>query len=97
MSAKLNEPEIQKQLKKLNGWVLQGNQIEKKYAFKDFREGLAFLLRVAFLAEEMDHHPDIDIRYNKIFLRLTTHSVGGLTEKDFLLASKIDSIFLPNP
>lgn len=95
MSAKLNEQEIQEKLKGLNGWVLQGNQIEKQYAFKDFREGIAFLIRVAFFAEEMDHHPDIEIRYNKVFLKLTTHSAGGITEKDFHLAQRIDSINLP--
>lgn len=95
MSAKLNADEIREWLTKLNGWDLQENQIQKKYAFKDFREAIAFLIRVAFLAEQMDHHPDIDIRYNKIFLKLTTHSAGGLTEKDFHLAHQIDSIKLP--
>jgi 4a-hydroxytetrahydrobiopterin dehydratase len=90
--AKLSEKEIQDRLKKLSGWTLEQGQLRKMFVFKDFREAVAFVLRVAFIAESMDHHPDIDIRYKKVALNVMTHSEGGLTEKDFMLAAGIDAI-----
>lgn len=72
------------------GWELKGGAIVKLYKFKDFLEALAFVNRVGALAEEADHHPDIDLRYNKVTLKLVTHSAGGLTDKDFALARAID-------
>ena len=72
------------------GWELKAAEIAKLYKFKDFKEAMGFVNRVADLAEEADHHPDILIRYNKVTLTLSTHSAGGLTEKDFQLARKID-------
>ena len=77
-------------LKKLPGWELQDGAITKLYKFKDFLEAMAFVNRVAESAEAADHHPDILIRYNRVKLTLVTHSAGGLTEKDFQLAGKID-------
>jgi 4a-hydroxytetrahydrobiopterin dehydratase len=91
MAAKLNEQQIQDKLKNLQDWTLVQGQIQKKYQFKDFTESMAFVTRTALLAESMDHHPDIDIRYNKVTLTLSTHSAGGLTDLDFILAGKIDS------
>ncbi|MBI3615453.1 MAG: 4a-hydroxytetrahydrobiopterin dehydratase [Candidatus Omnitrophica bacterium] len=91
MSAeKLSDTEIRKALNSLQGWELQEGEIRKLYKFKDFKEALSFVNRVAELAEEADHHPDILIRYNKVTLTLSTHSAGGLTVKDFQLAQKID-------
>ena len=89
---KLGEKEIQDRLKKLKGWTIEKGQLHKIYSFKDFREAMGFVTRVALNAEPMDHHPDIDIRYNKVVLNLSTHSAGGLTEKDFALASEIDAV-----
>jgi 4a-hydroxytetrahydrobiopterin dehydratase len=91
MARLLTQSEIQEKLKTLKDWTLVNQQIQKKYSFKDFTGAMAFVTRVALLAEPMDHHPDIDIRYNKVFLTLSTHSAGGLTELDFTLASHIDS------
>ena len=71
------------------GWENNGKEITRVYKFKDFKEAMAFVNRVADLAEAADHHPDIDIRYNKVTLTLSTHSAGGLTEKDFALARQI--------
>ena len=71
---------------------MQGKRISKLYAFEDFMQGMMFLNRVAKLAEGMNHHPDVDVRYNKIKLSLTTHDEGGLTTRDFKLAKKIDRI-----
>ncbi|MBI1952848.1 MAG: 4a-hydroxytetrahydrobiopterin dehydratase [Candidatus Omnitrophica bacterium] len=73
------------------GWELKDGAIVKLYKFKDFQEALTFVNRVGALAEEADHHPDIDIRWNKVTLRLSTHSAGGLTDKDFALARAIDA------
>ena len=71
------------------GWENNGKEITRTYKFKDFAEALVFVNKVAGLAETADHHPDIDIRWNKVKLTLTTHSAGGLTEKDFALARQI--------
>lgn len=71
------------------GWENNGKEIARTYKFKDFAEALAFVNRVGALAEAADHHPDIDIRWNKVRLTLTTHSAGGLTDKDFSLALQI--------
>ena len=71
------------------GWENNGKEITRTYKFKDFVEALAFVNKVAGLAEAADHHPDIDIRWNKVRLTLSTHSAGGLTDKDFALALQI--------
>ena len=89
---KLKQKKIRAELAKIRGWKLRGRQISKLYVFEDFTHGMKFIDRVARLAEGMNHHPDIDIRYNKIRLTLTTHDEGGLTMKDFRLAAKIDRI-----
>lgn len=87
---KLTRKQVRSQLATLQGWRLRGKRISKLFVFKDFLQGIHFLNRVAKLAEDMNHHPDIDIRYNKIKLSLTTHDEGGLTVRDFKLARKID-------
>ncbi|MFQ5582944.1 MAG: 4a-hydroxytetrahydrobiopterin dehydratase [Calditrichia bacterium] len=89
---KLTPEEIEKQLSALSGWKLAGKEISKFYQFGDFKEAMDFVNRLAEEAEAMDHHPDILIRYNRVELTLSTHSEGGLTEKDFRLAKKIDRL-----
>ena len=83
-------------LKELSGWAITGDakSIEKELVFKNFDKAMDFVNMVADAAEFEGHHPDIDIRYNKVKLVLSTHSIGGLSENDFILASKIDSINL---
>ncbi len=88
----LNDTEIAGKLKGLEGWVYAGGELVREFKFKDFAEAMAFVNRVAELAEAANHHPDIDIRWNKVTLRLATHSKGGVTELDFKLAGKIDSL-----
>ena len=88
--AKLNEEEIQIALEKLAQWMRDGNSIRRTFEFNDFVEAMKFVNRVADLAESAWHHPDIDIRWNKVTLTLSTHSEGGLTVKDFDLAEHID-------
>jgi len=89
---KLNSQEISDKLNRLNGWKLEDNAIRKVYLFKDFAESMKFVNKVAEMAEEMDHHPDIFIQYNRVTLTLSTHSAGGITEKDFDLATRVDQI-----
>ncbi len=78
-------------LGRLPGWTRAGRAITRTYRFDDFRGALAFVNRVGDLAEREQHHPDIDIRYNEVTLSMWTHDAGGLTERDFRLASAIDA------
>lgn len=73
------------------GWALEGETITKTFQFPDFPDAIAFVTRVGFLAEKADHHPDLDIRWNKVTVALTTHSAKGLTQKDTDLASEIEA------
>ena len=90
--ALLNQEQIENELKSLNGWKQNGKQIENEFELKDFVRSMGFVNSVALLAEKADHHPDIDIRWNKVKLVLSTHSEGGLTEKDFKLAKQINDL-----
>lgn len=87
----LSEEEINQGLSGLPGWVRDGSQISKTFAFDDFVGSVTFVNRVAELAEAANHHPDIDIRYSKVTLTLSTHDAGGLTRKDFDLATRIQT------
>ena len=86
MRRRLSEPEIEAALSRVPEWRREGGEIVRTFTGKDFAEAMAFVNRVAASAEELDHHPDIDIRWNKVTLRLSTHSAGGLTAADFDLA-----------
>jgi len=92
MSHLLDAKEIKAALKDLPEWELDKKGIERTFEFDDFAEAMDFVNGVAELAEEMEHHPDIDIRYNKVLIALTTHSKGGLTEMDFDLAERIGNL-----
>ena len=81
---------VQAALKKLDGWSLKDGAIGKQYAWPSFPDAIAFVNRIADLAEQADHHPDILINYRRVTLTLSTHSEGGITEKDFDLAGKIE-------
>lgn len=89
---KLEQAAIDAALHKLVGWTQAGDEIRKQYEFADFVAAMEFVNRVADLANAVDHHPDIDIRYNKVLLSLSTHSEGGLTENDVQLAEKIQGL-----
>lgn len=73
-------------------WELGDNVIQRKFKFKDFNRAFSFVTKVASLAEEEGHHPDIQITYNRVLLELTTHAAGGLTENDFIMAAKINDL-----
>ncbi len=91
MVRRLSEAEIAQHLASLAGWEGAGAAIRRKYRFGGFPEAMAFVNRVARLAEEADHHPDILIEYSQVTLTLSTHDAGGLTERDFALAHAIDA------
>lgn len=88
----LKEEEIQRALEELDGWTKQGNEIKKHFEFDDFIHAMGFVNPVALLAERANHHPDINIRWNKITLTLATHSEGGITKKDIALAKEIETL-----
>jgi len=89
----MTKDEITKNLSTIPGWMQEGNQITKQFQFKDFVEALAFVNKVGAEAEKMDHHPDIFIHsWNKVKIRISTHSEGGITHKDFQLAEKIERL-----
>ena len=86
----LDEEEIEQRLDELGDWEREGDEILKVFEFDDFASAMEFVNAVARLAERYDHHPDIDIRYNRVKLALSTHSEGGLTPRDFDLAGDIE-------
>jgi 4a-hydroxytetrahydrobiopterin dehydratase len=92
MADLLNAQDIKTWLKKLPEWDHDKKHIERTFEFDDFAQAVEFVNGVAEIAEEDDHHPDIDIRYNKVRLALSTHAEGGLTEMDFEVAEKIDTL-----
>ena len=89
MAARLTDAEIEHRLRRLPDWERKGDEIRRTYSFADFVGSLAFVSHVGALAEAANHHPDIDIRYSKVTIALTTHDAGGLTANDFDLAEKI--------
>lgn len=91
---RLPEPEIERHLTDLSGWTRQGDTLRRTYRFPSFRAAIAFVSAVADAAEAADHHPDIDIRYCKVTLTLTTHASSGLTVKDMALAADADRLAL---
>lgn len=90
--AKLKAPEIKTALAGVHEWKRTGSVISRTFKFKGFVPAMKFVNSVARHAEAAGHHPDIDIRWNKVTLALTTHSEGGLTQKDFQLARKFDGL-----
>ena len=88
----LTEDQISSQLQQLKGWTKDGSEIRKKVECADFVRAMGFVNSVALLAERINHHPDIDIRWNRVTLVLSTHSAGGLTDLDFTLAKSIDQL-----
>jgi 4a-hydroxytetrahydrobiopterin dehydratase len=91
MSA-LSSADVNSRLKSVPEWKVESGELVRTFQFRDFLGSMAFVNKVADLAEEAGHHPDIDIRYNKVRLALVTHDAGGLTAKDFDLAVRADKL-----
>ena len=85
-----SEEQVQAGLAELDGWELRDDRLRKRFTFRTFLRAIAFVNSVAYLAEAAGHHPDITINYNRVTLRLITHSEGALSDRDFSLAREID-------
>jgi 4a-hydroxytetrahydrobiopterin dehydratase len=92
MANRLDPQQADAALSKVQGWTLAGDQISRKLVFADFVDAMIFVNKVAEIAEEEGHHPEINIVYNRVTLTLTTHDAGGLTAKDFQVARRIDEL-----
>ncbi len=88
----LSSEEVDRQLKKLQGWTLEGRAIRKQFTFPNFPSAVAFVNRLVPEAEAADHHPDIVINYRRVTLSYSTHDEGGLTQKDFDGAAMADRV-----
>jgi 4a-hydroxytetrahydrobiopterin dehydratase len=89
---RLSDLDIQRALGSLPGWARRGEVLTKTFTFPTFAEGIAFVQRVAGAADAADHHPDIDIRYTKVRIALSTHDAGGITLADVKLAREIEKL-----
>ena len=92
---RLDENEVEEGLQHLPGWERRGDQIVKTFVREDFARAMVFVNEVADAAEAAGHHPDIDIRWNKVTLALSSHAEGGLTDRDFQLAARIQELDQP--
>lgn len=90
MAQTLNDASIKGWIGGRTGWKREKKRLVKQFELPSFRDSIVFVNRVATLADQADHHPDIDVRYDKVVIGLSTHSAGGITEKDLDLAEKID-------
>ncbi|HXV15593.1 MAG TPA: 4a-hydroxytetrahydrobiopterin dehydratase [Gemmatimonadaceae bacterium] len=91
MAELLSDIAVQRELGGLQGWSRRGDALVRTYQFRNFSQAMEFVNRVAGLAESAGHHPDIDIRYSKVTLSLSTHDAGGITANDVSLAKSIDA------
>lgn len=91
-TAPLPREEVERLYREITGWTLSDKSIERTFVFKDFRQAIDFVMKVADIAQEQDHHPDISISFNKVKIDLSTHKIGGLSINDFVLAAKIDRV-----
>lgn len=92
MPEKLSEAQVAERLSQLNGWEQRGIEISKSYKLPSFTAALVFVNTVGHLAEAIDHHPDILIKYRTVIFTISTHDAGGLTTNDFDLAAQIDAL-----
>lgn len=88
----MHQEEIQRMLEALNGWEQAGKEIAKTFLFKNYYETMAFVNATAWISHQEDHHPDLEVGYNRCRVRYSTHAIDGLSENDFICAAKIDSL-----
>ena len=89
----LTTQQVKLRLKAIPGWSKRAQTIRRTFKFEGFLMSIAFVRRIAKRAQKINHHPDIDIRFDQVTLTLTTHDEGGITEKDFTLARQCDDVF----
>jgi 4a-hydroxytetrahydrobiopterin dehydratase len=90
--AVLTDSQVQQEIGKLPGWQIKDKAIQRTFEFPDFKAAMNFVNKVAEAAEQANHHPDIDIRYNKVTMALISHDSGGVTERDVRMAGKINQV-----
>ena len=90
--SKLDDAQIASRLAKLPGWERHGTEISKTFRFKNYYETMAFVNASAWVSHHQDHHPDLEVGYNACKFRYSTHSAGGLTEKDFVCAGEVEKL-----
>ncbi len=88
----LDGPKVAELLRSLSGWEAGGGAIAKTYHFKNYHETMAFVNATAWISHREDHHPDLEVGYNKCRVQYSTHSVGGLSENDFICAAKVEAL-----
>jgi 4a-hydroxytetrahydrobiopterin dehydratase len=88
----LTKGEIDDELKTVSGWGIEGDLLTKAFAFKTYKDGIVFSAAVGFIADKLDHHPDMSVGYAKVKIAVNTHSVGGLSPYDFELARRIEAL-----
>src|SRR5213075_990267 len=93
MGATVSDARAAELLSRLAGWSREGKEIVKTYSFKNYHETIAFVNASAWVSHREDHHPDLEVGYNKCRVRYSTHSAGGLTQKDFDCAAKLEALF----
>ena len=90
----MNAADVAAQLKVLDQWAVDGGALKKVYRFKNYYETLAFVNALAYMVHREDHHPDLQVSYNRCEVRYNTHSVNGISENDFISAAKADALYL---
>src|SRR5216117_1437804 len=88
----LSEADVRSVLRELPGWELVGKEIARTYKFGNYHETMAFVNAVAWVAHREDHHPDMSVGYNRCRVEFSTHSIGGISENDFICAAKIEAL-----
>jgi len=89
---KLSDNEVEAKLQETNNWKIENNKLCKSFEFKNFIQAFGFITKIALESEKLDHHPELFNVFNKVNIFLSTHAINGLSEYDFLLAKKIDSL-----
>jgi 4a-hydroxytetrahydrobiopterin dehydratase len=88
----LSPTQIKRLKTQLSGWTVSDKEISKTYTFADYYHTMSFVNALAYVANQQDHHPDLEVGYNRCKVRYSTHSVGGLSENDFISAAKTDAL-----
>jgi 4a-hydroxytetrahydrobiopterin dehydratase len=92
MPAPLSPDQIQQRLKNVPGWTIANNELTRTFKFKNYHQSMAFVNATAWISHQADHHPDIDLGYDTVKMRYSTHSAGGLTESDFQCAARVNGL-----
>lgn len=93
MRTALDAAAVAARLASVPGWRLDGGRLAREFVFRDFAQAFGFMAQVALIAERLDHHPDWSNAWNRVTVHLTTHDAGGLTERDFALAERMNAVF----